>query len=94
MRNEVTMLSLPSLFMFSNNAHYLYLKLIKTVCFNDWTIKIIKRLAFAPVWQVLLYSEPNLQGECQVFDRNQEEVSEKPLTKSCRVSGGWWGALF
>lgn len=97
------MLSLPSLFF--NDAHYLYLKLIKTGYYYQgretfmhsvlqWAIKIIKLLPFAPVWQVLLYSEPNLQGECQVFDRNQEAVSEKTLTKSCRVSGGWWGALF
>uniref|UniRef100_A0A3Q3WJA2 Beta/gamma crystallin 'Greek key' domain-containing protein n=1 Tax=Mola mola TaxID=94237 RepID=A0A3Q3WJA2_MOLML len=39
---------------------------------------------------VILYSEPDFQGKCQVFDRNQESVSEKLLTKSCRVSGGSW----
>lgn len=38
--------------------------------------------------QVILYSEPDFQGECQVFDKDQEAVSEKLLTKSCRVSGG------
>lgn len=45
------------------------------------------------VCQVILYSEPDYQGECHVFDRNQEAVPEKLLTKSCRVSGGRWGAF-
>ncbi|XP_074542836.1 uncharacterized protein crybg2 [Halichoeres trimaculatus] len=40
--------------------------------------------------QVMLYSQPDFQGECHVFDRNQEAVPEKLLTKSCRVSGGSW----
>ncbi|XP_034560244.1 uncharacterized protein crybg2 [Notolabrus celidotus] len=40
--------------------------------------------------QVILYSEPDFQGECHVFDRNQEALPEKLLTKSCRVSGGSW----
>ncbi|XP_035537809.1 uncharacterized protein LOC118343163 [Morone saxatilis] len=40
--------------------------------------------------EVILYSEPDFQGECHIFDRNQEAVSEKLLTKSCRVSGGSW----
>lgn len=40
------------------------------------------------VRKVILYSEPDFQGECQVFDANQEAVSEKTRTKSCRVSGG------
>ncbi|XP_027142998.1 uncharacterized protein crybg2 [Larimichthys crocea] len=40
--------------------------------------------------EVILYSEPDFQGECHAFDRNQEAVSEKLLTKSCRVSGGSW----
>uniref|UniRef100_H3DK44 PR domain containing 1b, with ZNF domain n=1 Tax=Tetraodon nigroviridis TaxID=99883 RepID=H3DK44_TETNG len=39
---------------------------------------------------ISLYSEPNFQGESQVFDRNQDAVPEKLLTKSCRVSGGSW----
>ncbi|XP_074468738.1 uncharacterized protein crybg2 [Sebastes fasciatus] len=40
--------------------------------------------------EIILYSEPDFQGECHVFDRNQEGVPEKLLTKSCRVSGGSW----
>lgn len=40
--------------------------------------------------EVILYSEPGFGGECQVIDRNQEELSERLLTKSCRVSGGSW----
>nr|XP_019959301.1 PREDICTED: uncharacterized protein LOC109639985 [Paralichthys olivaceus] len=40
--------------------------------------------------QLVLYSEPDFQGKCDVFDRNQEALSEKFLTKSCRVAGGSW----
>ncbi|XP_041810738.1 uncharacterized protein LOC121619243 isoform X2 [Chelmon rostratus] len=40
--------------------------------------------------EVILYSEPDFQGECHIFDCNQEAVTEKLLTKSCRVSGGSW----
>ncbi|XP_028255833.1 beta/gamma crystallin domain-containing protein 1 [Parambassis ranga] len=40
--------------------------------------------------EILLYSEPDFQGECQVFDQNQEAMPEKFLTKSCRVAGGSW----
>ncbi|XP_070778273.1 beta/gamma crystallin domain-containing protein 2 [Enoplosus armatus] len=40
--------------------------------------------------EVILYSEPDFQGECHIFDLNQEAVTEKLLTKSCRVSGGSW----
>ncbi|KAL7381511.1 hypothetical protein ABVT39_007016 [Epinephelus coioides] len=40
--------------------------------------------------EIILYSEPDFQGECHVFDRNQEATPEKLLTKSCRVSGGSW----
>uniref|UniRef100_A0A674NW84 Beta/gamma crystallin domain-containing protein 1-like n=1 Tax=Takifugu rubripes TaxID=31033 RepID=A0A674NW84_TAKRU len=40
--------------------------------------------------ELILYSEPDFKGECQVFDHNQEAVSEKLVTKSCRVSGGSW----
>ncbi|KAM3596272.1 uncharacterized protein V6R79_011530 [Siganus canaliculatus] len=40
--------------------------------------------------EIILYSEPDFHGECHFFDRNQEALSEKLLTKSCRVSGGSW----
>ncbi|CAJ1083217.1 uncharacterized protein crybg2 [Xyrichtys novacula] len=40
--------------------------------------------------QVILYTEPDFKGECHVFDQNQEALSEKLLTKSCRVSGASW----
>ncbi|XP_029298372.1 beta/gamma crystallin domain-containing protein 1-like [Cottoperca gobio] len=40
--------------------------------------------------ELMLYSQPDFQGECQVLDRNQEAMSEKLLPKSCRVSGGSW----
>uniref|UniRef100_A0A3Q1D297 Beta/gamma crystallin 'Greek key' domain-containing protein n=1 Tax=Amphiprion ocellaris TaxID=80972 RepID=A0A3Q1D297_AMPOC len=40
--------------------------------------------------EIILYSEPDFEGQCHVMDRNQEAVSEKVLTKSCRVLGGSW----
>ncbi|KAM9838814.1 uncharacterized protein crybg2 [Aulostomus maculatus] len=40
--------------------------------------------------ELILYPEPDFQGEGHIFDRNQEAVTEKLLTKSCRVSGGSW----
>ncbi|XP_047186135.1 uncharacterized protein LOC118292501 [Scophthalmus maximus] len=40
--------------------------------------------------EIVLYSEPDFQGQCHLFDRNQEAVSERFLTKSCRVAGGSW----
>ncbi|XP_035039467.1 beta/gamma crystallin domain-containing protein 1 [Hippoglossus stenolepis] len=40
--------------------------------------------------QLILYSEPNFQGKCHIFDRNQEALSEKFLTKSCRLVRGSW----
>ncbi|KAG7225419.1 hypothetical protein INR49_027413, partial [Caranx melampygus] len=40
--------------------------------------------------EIILYSEPDFLGECRVIDRNQEEITEKFLTKSCRVVGGNW----
>ncbi|XP_071355714.1 beta/gamma crystallin domain-containing protein 2 [Trachinotus anak] len=40
--------------------------------------------------EIILYSEPDFQGECHIFDRNQDEVSEKFLIKSCRVVAGSW----
>ncbi|XP_056153976.1 beta/gamma crystallin domain-containing protein 2-like [Lampris incognitus] len=39
---------------------------------------------------ILLYSEPDFHGECHVCDQNQEALSDKILTKSCRVIGGSW----
>uniref|UniRef100_UPI0037E92D57 serine-rich adhesin for platelets n=1 Tax=Semicossyphus pulcher TaxID=241346 RepID=UPI0037E92D57 len=40
--------------------------------------------------EVILYSEPDFQGECHIFDLNQEALPEKLSTKSCRVCGGSW----
>uniref|UniRef100_A0A3Q1HME3 Beta/gamma crystallin 'Greek key' domain-containing protein n=1 Tax=Anabas testudineus TaxID=64144 RepID=A0A3Q1HME3_ANATE len=40
--------------------------------------------------EIILFSEPDFQGNCHVFDRNQEAVPENLLTKSCRVMGGSW----
>ncbi|XP_008298529.1 absent in melanoma 1 protein [Stegastes partitus] len=40
--------------------------------------------------EIVLYSEPDFEGPAHVIDRNQEAISEKVLTKSCRVSGGSW----
>ncbi|KAG7457980.1 hypothetical protein MATL_G00233000 [Megalops atlanticus] len=40
--------------------------------------------------KILLYSEPDFQGNCQLCDQNQESLPEKFHTKSCRVLGGSW----
>ncbi|KAG9355580.1 hypothetical protein JZ751_000418 [Albula glossodonta] len=40
--------------------------------------------------QVLLYSEPDFQGQCQQCEQNQTSLPEKFITKSCRVLGGSW----
>uniref|UniRef100_A0A672I1E0 Serine-rich adhesin for platelets-like n=2 Tax=Salarias fasciatus TaxID=181472 RepID=A0A672I1E0_SALFA len=40
--------------------------------------------------EILLYSEPDFQGECHVFNLNQETLPDKLLTKSCRVARGSW----
>ncbi|XP_033980504.1 beta/gamma crystallin domain-containing protein 1 [Trematomus bernacchii] len=40
--------------------------------------------------ELILYSEADFKGQCHIFNRNQEEIPEKVLTKSCRVSGGSW----
>lgn len=40
--------------------------------------------------QVLLYTEPDFQGQCFAIDRNMEALSDKLLPKSCKVSGGSW----
>lgn len=37
--------------------------------------------------QIKLYSEPDFQGECYIFNCKQEEMPEKLVTKSCRVTG-------
>jgi len=66
---------------------------------------VIKRLQVINVWisslsltpisacQVILYPQPDFQGECHIFKLNQDELPEKFLTKSCRVSGARWGAF-
>ncbi|XP_036371862.1 beta/gamma crystallin domain-containing protein 2 [Megalops cyprinoides] len=40
--------------------------------------------------KILLYSEPDFQGNCQLCDQNQESLPEKFHIKSCRVLGGSW----
>ncbi|XP_058474843.1 uncharacterized protein LOC131447238 [Solea solea] len=40
--------------------------------------------------EIILFSEPDLQGNCNIFDRNQQVLTEKFVTKSCRVVGGSW----
>uniref|UniRef100_A0AAV2K431 Tissue-resident T-cell transcription regulator protein ZNF683 n=1 Tax=Knipowitschia caucasica TaxID=637954 RepID=A0AAV2K431_KNICA len=40
--------------------------------------------------QILLYTEPDFQGQCYTIDRNQEALSDKLLPKSCRVIGSSW----
>ncbi|XP_018560742.1 beta/gamma crystallin domain-containing protein 1 [Lates calcarifer] len=40
--------------------------------------------------EIILYCEPGFQGECHIFDHNQDSISGKYATKSCRVVGGSW----
>uniref|UniRef100_A0A8C7Z5C3 Beta/gamma crystallin 'Greek key' domain-containing protein n=1 Tax=Oryzias sinensis TaxID=183150 RepID=A0A8C7Z5C3_9TELE len=40
--------------------------------------------------EIILYSEPDFQGQCHILDQNREALPEKFQTKSCRVSGGSW----
>ncbi|XP_071230267.1 serine-rich adhesin for platelets-like [Salvelinus alpinus] len=40
--------------------------------------------------EVMLYTEPDFQGECHVCDKNQESLSDKLVAMSCRVVGGSW----
>ncbi|KAK5854837.1 hypothetical protein PBY51_004994 [Eleginops maclovinus] len=40
--------------------------------------------------ELILYSEADFKGQCHIFDRNQEEIPERVMTNSCRVSGGSW----
>uniref|UniRef100_A0A3P8ZA16 Beta/gamma crystallin 'Greek key' domain-containing protein n=1 Tax=Esox lucius TaxID=8010 RepID=A0A3P8ZA16_ESOLU len=39
---------------------------------------------------VMLYTEPDFQGECHVCDKDQESLSDQLVVKSCRVVGGSW----
>ncbi|XP_019905917.3 uncharacterized protein crybg2 isoform X2 [Esox lucius] len=40
--------------------------------------------------EVMLYTEPDFQGECHVCDKDQESLSDQLVVKSCRVVGGSW----
>eukprot|EP00063_Salmo_salar_P058226 XP_014033061.1 PREDICTED: uncharacterized protein LOC106588493 isoform X2 [Salmo salar] len=40
--------------------------------------------------EVMLYTEPDFQGECHLCDKNQESLSDKLIAKSFRVVGGSW----
>ncbi|KAM8883277.1 uncharacterized protein crybg2 [Synchiropus picturatus] len=40
--------------------------------------------------EIILYSEPDFQGLCHIYDCNEDCVSDKFLTKSCRVASGSW----
>ncbi|XP_071402022.1 uncharacterized protein crybg2 [Centroberyx affinis] len=63
---------------------------------EDTHICSIQPVLLAPVEssksgnEIMLYSEPDYQGECHVCYENQEAVSDKLLAKSCRVVGGSW----
>ncbi|TNN52364.1 Absent in melanoma 1-like protein [Liparis tanakae] len=58
--------------------------------FGDWGSQDTRICSVQPIRLVLLYPEPDFQGECHVFKLNQDELPEKFLTKSCRVSGSSW----
>ncbi|XP_070969968.1 beta/gamma crystallin domain-containing protein 3-like [Oncorhynchus clarkii lewisi] len=40
--------------------------------------------------EVMLYTEPDFQGECHLCDKNEESLSDKLIAKSFRVVGGSW----
>ncbi|XP_060748146.1 uncharacterized protein crybg2 [Tachysurus vachellii] len=40
--------------------------------------------------ELLLYTEPNFQGMCQVHCESEEFLSERRTVQSCRVVGGSW----
>ncbi|XP_054620535.1 uncharacterized protein crybg2 [Dunckerocampus dactyliophorus] len=40
--------------------------------------------------EILLYSEPDYNGDCLIYNHKQEAETEKFQTKSCRVVGGSW----
>ncbi|XP_053095306.1 beta/gamma crystallin domain-containing protein 1 [Pangasianodon hypophthalmus] len=40
--------------------------------------------------ELLLYTEPNFQGTCQVHCESEEFLSERRTVQSCRVVGGSW----
>ncbi|KAM4539812.1 uncharacterized protein crybg2 [Odontesthes bonariensis] len=40
--------------------------------------------------EIILYSEPNFQGQCHIYDQNQQALPGTVLTRSCRVVGGSW----
>uniref|UniRef100_A0A668ASC0 PR domain containing 1b, with ZNF domain n=1 Tax=Myripristis murdjan TaxID=586833 RepID=A0A668ASC0_9TELE len=59
----------------------------------DWGSENNRICSIQPILLVrtiMLYSEPDFQGECHVFSQNHEAVSDKLLGKSCRVAGGSW----
>ncbi|KAI5623063.1 hypothetical protein C0J50_17317 [Silurus asotus] len=40
--------------------------------------------------ELLLYTEPNFQGTCQVHSESEEFLLERRTVQSCRVAGGSW----
>ncbi|KAM4725682.1 uncharacterized protein crybg2 [Anableps anableps] len=44
----------------------------------------------SPTDELILYSEPDFQGECLVFHHSQGALSEKFIIRSCRVVRGSW----
>uniref|UniRef100_A0A674A8T7 Mucin-17-like n=1 Tax=Salmo trutta TaxID=8032 RepID=A0A674A8T7_SALTR len=63
----------------------------------DWGSSNNRICSVQPILQVsrssrdvMLYTDPDFQGECHVCDKNQESLSDKLIAKSCRVVGGSW----
>uniref|UniRef100_A0A4W5MMG8 Beta/gamma crystallin 'Greek key' domain-containing protein n=1 Tax=Hucho hucho TaxID=62062 RepID=A0A4W5MMG8_9TELE len=56
----------------------------------DWGSSDNRICSVQPILQVMLYTEPDFQGECHLCDKNQESLSDKLIAKSFRVVGGSW----
>ncbi|XP_061597072.1 beta/gamma crystallin domain-containing protein 1 [Cololabis saira] len=40
--------------------------------------------------EIILYPEPDFQGECKIFENHQDALADRFLTRSIRVAGGSW----
>uniref|UniRef100_A0A3P9P4S5 Beta/gamma crystallin 'Greek key' domain-containing protein n=1 Tax=Poecilia reticulata TaxID=8081 RepID=A0A3P9P4S5_POERE len=54
------------------------------------SFRTLQDLIDSPLLQIILYSEADFQGECLVCHHSQGALSEKFLTRSCRVVRGSW----
>ncbi|XP_069929836.1 beta/gamma crystallin domain-containing protein 1 isoform X1 [Oryctolagus cuniculus] len=71
--------------------------------FEDWGGKNCKISSVQPISldsfngprrrnQIHLFSEPQFQGHCEIFEETTSQIDDSFSTKSCRVLGGSWVA--